>query len=205
LGGGMAWWRSWAAEEMGSVAATGAHLRGRRRGGREGLHHAMGVGSSAPRARTARHHCQRSSAVTCVLCQDRRPGSQPPPRFAAAAAQVHSRCPRSLSPPPCFLCAQVHSRRPGSRLPQPRFTAAAQVHGRRSPGSQSPPTFAVAAAVLSLRPGSQPPPRSRGRRRSPPPCFLCYPCYWLLRRGRIFLADKAAGFRAPWLRTRGRP
>jgi hypothetical protein len=165
LGGGMAWWRSWAVEEMGSIAATGAHLRGRRRGGREGLHHAMGAGSSAPRARTARHHCRRSSAVTCVLCQDRRPGSQPPPRFAAAADQVHSRCPRSLSLP----------------------------------------TFTVAAAVLSLCPGSQPPPRSRGRRRSPPPCFLCYPCYWLLRRGRIFLADKAAGFRAPWPRTRGRP
>jgi hypothetical protein len=98
---------------MGSVAATGAHLRGRRRGGREGLHHAMGAGSSAPRARTARHHCRRSSAVTCVLCQDRRPGSQPPPRFAAAAAHVHSRRPCSLSPPPCFLCAPVHSRRPG--------------------------------------------------------------------------------------------
>jgi hypothetical protein len=91
LGGGMAWWRSWAAEEMGSVAATGAHLRGRRRGGREGLHHAMGAGSSAPRARTARHHCRRSSAVTCVLCQDRRPGSQSPPTFAVAAAMLSLR------------------------------------------------------------------------------------------------------------------
>jgi hypothetical protein len=143
LGGGMAWWRSWAVEEMGSVAATGAHLRGRRRGGREGLHHAMGAGSLAPRARTARHHCRRSSAVTCVLCQDQRPGSQLPPRFAAAAAQVHSCRPRSLSPPPCFLRAQVHSRRPGLGVvagPRRRASSATRATGYSGEGEFFRPT-----------------------------------------------------------------
>jgi hypothetical protein len=75
----------------------------------------------------------------------------------------------------------------------PRSHGAAQVHRCRS-GPMAPPRFAAATQV---------PRRRRGRSNPPPPCLLCPPCSWLLQRGGIFWANRAACFLVScWAPTR---